>query len=475
MITKPLSRRAVLRGTGVAVGLPLLEAMLPRLATAATNPKRFLVAWAGQITYVSSHPAGPLQATMPEMWASLQPIRKHVSFVSALNVPPWNVGLGQKPVPGGCFVATHGNSYGPQLTGVYSTKGGGSIRGETVDHVVSKAIGGAATVFPVVAGITQASNYNGNPVVESYSRQMLGSTLQTFDASRTPTALYSRLFGNYPWPTAGGAPVPAPGPTGPSALLLRKKSVLDVINRGSSGLLGTLSPADRSRVEEHFAGIRKLENSLTALPPSSGATSASCMKFAAPMAETPPTSHNFGGWANETYRGQVMADIFAMAFACDRTRSILWTITRDQSWLGSYDISGAPPIVSGVGTYPADFHAMGHEVGKSVTIQAAYKNQSWAAGLWGRFVDNLSKIQEGSETVLDNSFTTLMFSEAGGSHGQDRHTIPFAGSPSKLKAGEWFNGAGAHPAQVLISGMKGLGINTNTLGEITSPFAPILR
>src|SRR5204863_7842134 len=37
----PLARRTFLRGTGALIGLPLLEAMLPRKASAATAPVRF--------------------------------------------------------------------------------------------------------------------------------------------------------------------------------------------------------------------------------------------------------------------------------------------------------------------------------------------------------------------------------------------------------------------------------------------------
>jgi len=35
-LAKQLSRRAVLRGMGAAIGLPLLDAMVPAFATAAT-------------------------------------------------------------------------------------------------------------------------------------------------------------------------------------------------------------------------------------------------------------------------------------------------------------------------------------------------------------------------------------------------------------------------------------------------------
>ncbi len=461
---KPLSRRTVLRGTGVAVGLPFLEAMLPRLATAQTNPpRRACFAWAGQIAHTppGGNPTGPLPATLPPMWASLQPIRDKISIASKLSIPVFNVGQGEPSIPGGAFTSQHGNPIGPTLAGMYSLPGNvggvhGKIRGETIDQVVGRAIGAGAR-FPVLVNITQASNYNGDPVVESYSRTLSGTTPQIFPGSRTPTELYSRLFGSVTPPPSSGGSAPAPSP---SNLLLKKKSVLDVIDRGSAGLLGKLAPQDRAKMEEHFAQIRNLEKGLTAPRPSSAAT-LGCGKLAPPMAEAPPSTHSFAGWANETYRGQIGADILAMAFACDLTRSVLWMITRDQSWLGSQTISGVA----------SDFHAMGHDIGKTVTRDQCFQNNSWVAGLWGRLVDNLSKIKEGTETLLDNTFTTLLFSEGNSAHGHATNHFPFAGMPAKFKMGQWFT-IDAHPANYLVAACQGMGIaGVTKLGEMNGPGA----
>jgi hypothetical protein len=315
----------------------------------------------------------------------------------------------------------------------------------------------------VVVNITQASSYNGNPVVESYSRQKVNGTLQPFAGARDPMELYARLFGSFTPPPTGGGTTPSPV----SQLVLKEKSVLDVIDRGAAGLLGKLSPMDRSRVEEHFAQLRNLEKGLSATPPNASPTLA-CGKPTPPMALTPPSTQGFGGWANETYRGQMGADILAMAFACDLTRSVLWMITRDQSWLGSQEISGIA----------SDFHAMGHDRGKAASIQdGCFKNCSWVAGLWGRFVDNLSKIPEGNGTVLDNTFTTLMFSEGTSAHGHEPNHIPFAGMPSKLKIGQQIVvPSGAHDANLLIAGMQAIGMTgTTTLGEISGPLTAMLK
>ncbi|HXU64921.1 MAG TPA: DUF1552 domain-containing protein, partial [Polyangia bacterium] len=58
-MTKPLSRRTILRGVGgAAIALPFLEAMLPRRARAATPPKRFVVMFSPNGTLPSWTPSG---------------------------------------------------------------------------------------------------------------------------------------------------------------------------------------------------------------------------------------------------------------------------------------------------------------------------------------------------------------------------------------------------------------------------------
>jgi hypothetical protein len=90
---KNISRRTLLRGTGVALSLPLLESMIPAQTllarTAAVAPKRFVGIW---------HPHG----ASPGYWSPLQegadfdfsfitkplePFRNRVTLITGLDMP----------------------------------------------------------------------------------------------------------------------------------------------------------------------------------------------------------------------------------------------------------------------------------------------------------------------------------------------------------------------------------------------------
>src|SRR5688572_508815 len=94
-----IHRRTVLRGTGVALGLPALELMAPRSAAAAPLPKRYVVAYGGVSTggykppyeYITPATAG----TGYEVTVGLEAVAKHgvkaeVGIVTGLKIPHGN-------------------------------------------------------------------------------------------------------------------------------------------------------------------------------------------------------------------------------------------------------------------------------------------------------------------------------------------------------------------------------------------------
>ena len=114
-MSKPLSRRTLLRGAGGAlVALPFLEAMLPRLLFAhATPPKRFVVSFCGTVcgndTLSSPGAYGALPATMPPSWKGLEAVRSHVSVISNLNIPTYLNGT--TPIaPASAYNMQHGTT-----------------------------------------------------------------------------------------------------------------------------------------------------------------------------------------------------------------------------------------------------------------------------------------------------------------------------------------------------------------------------
>ena len=91
-----LHRRTFLTGLGGAtVALPFLEAMLPRGAWAAAGAPLRYVGMFGGVEQRDCVPSGTGAGyTMPDGFASLEPVRDLVTIVSNLVVPPAGAGSG---------------------------------------------------------------------------------------------------------------------------------------------------------------------------------------------------------------------------------------------------------------------------------------------------------------------------------------------------------------------------------------------
>jgi hypothetical protein len=450
-MAKPLSRRALLRGLGGAlVGLPFLEAMVPRLLFGATPiPKRFVVSFCGTVvgndTLSSPGAYGALPATMPPSWKGLEPVRSHVSVVSNLDIPTYN-STSPATAPASAYNMQHGTTPATTLAGVTSLEVMPiMVRAQTADQYAAIALG-AGSKLDSLQVRTQVlpytgSNKNHNGVMSA--KTVNGQVLQ-LPPIVSPAQMFNTLFG-------GGAST-----TGGVPALERRASVLDLIADDAQKLTSNLGASDRVKVEQHFDEIRALEKSVRAAI-SGGGTGGSCGPATAPS--DPPIGANaFSGWSNETLRGQLMADMIAYALSCDLTRAVSWMMTFEQVQMGN--------VVDGM----TEMHEDSHNAQTRPTNIAA--NCNWHATLFARLVGKLATMQEGAGTVLDNTFLSLIFAEAKTAHGRSgmRHLV--AGVPSRIKNGMHIDGAGTHPGRIQIAGLQAVGVNTNTLGELTGP-API--
>ncbi|MDR2213217.1 MAG: DUF1552 domain-containing protein, partial [Pseudomonadales bacterium] len=89
---KHISRRALLRGAGVSLGLPLLDAMIPAATaqelTAAKTPSRFFggfVPHGGAPGYWVPETVGALAPELPFMYKPLEPFRDYLTIMSGLH------------------------------------------------------------------------------------------------------------------------------------------------------------------------------------------------------------------------------------------------------------------------------------------------------------------------------------------------------------------------------------------------------
>jgi hypothetical protein len=225
-----LSRRAFLRGTGVALALPFLDAMRPAFGAAAAEAPRRLVAVQtnmGILPQFFFPEAGGKDYALSPYLERLKAHRDQFTVFSGVSHP----GVTGGHVAERCF-----------LTGTPHPERGGFRNWVSLDQFMAERIGNR-TRYPSL--VLANSNESGSTL--SYTRS--GAPLA---AERSPKKLFQKLFvqGN---PEEVAANVEA---------LRQGQSMLDFVGDQSKRLNRSLSKADQQRMDQYLTSVRELEQRL---------------------------------------------------------------------------------------------------------------------------------------------------------------------------------------------------------------------
>jgi hypothetical protein len=227
-----LSRRTFLRGTGITLALPLLEAMLPSFAraTEASKVPRRMVAIQTNMgimpQFFFPEKAGRDYALTPYL-EKLAAHRDKMTIFSGVSFPGVTGGHTAEK----CF-----------LTGTPHPDRGGFRNGVSLDQFAAEQIG-VSTRHP---SLSLAMVSDGSPTL-SYTRS--GAPIP---AEKSPHKLFQKLF------VQGKA-----SEVEASVAALREgRSVLDFVGSQSKRLNRLLSKADQDRMDEYFTSVRELEQRL---------------------------------------------------------------------------------------------------------------------------------------------------------------------------------------------------------------------
>lgn len=394
-----LDRRTVLRGifqgTLVSLSLPMLEIMTPRQALAASAgfPRRFGIFFWGNgtgpgATDQSGDPLYPDRWTpigegSGEQWSlseELAPLAAHKSKLAVIS------GMSVK-LP---------NDY-PHGSGAAGILSGARLGGEaledftapTIDQIIADAIGGE-TLYRSLQ--TAAS--------DTYGLSFSGPGAR-HPAEIDPYTLYGRLFGaTFVEPGEGGIVSPTLG---------LRRSVLDAVMGDIERLNARLGAADKARVDQHLTGLRELETRLARLqedPPDLAA----CSRPPEPQESFP----DIGDIAQVGARNSVMAEILAMALACDQTRVFSHMLTEP---INNVRFEGASD----------GHHNLTHD--EPADQPEVHAITTAIIGFYADFLSALDAIPEGDGTLLDST-VVLGASEVslGRTHSLDEMPIVLAGS-----------------------------------------------
>lgn len=436
---KHLKRRTLLRGAGVAIALPLLEAMVPAMtalgATAAAPVKRFVGVW---------HPHG----AAPGYWSPvtegrdfpfsyitkpLEKFRDRITLVTGLDVPE---AFSTEEEPGGNHA--RGAVF---LSGARPRRNAVSPHlGITIDQVIANEFGRDTILPSIQLGVEDSGNY-GN-CNWGYSCAYTNSISWTSPTEFLPTEInphvaFERLFGS--------------GTTPEERQLgrLRKASILDSVADEIPGMKKGLSPGDRGRLDNYLENIRELERRIN---------------IAINNAVEPESGVPFGIPQSKDVHFKLMFDLIALAFEGD--------ITRSATMMLGVDITSANFPESGT---TGAWHGTSHHSDKPENIAEYAMMNRYHVGILAYFLDKLQGIEEGDGTVLDHSLT-YMGSNMGNSHRHAHEKVPviLAGGVDGTFSG---NKHIVYPDNVektsnlLLSLLHLYGIERDSIGQSTAPLS----
>ena len=424
-----LSRRTFLRGAGVAVALPFLEAMWPRRARAqaAAGARRFL-AWyvPNGINMADWTPATTgTNYTLPPILGPLAPIRDDVLVLTGLANLSANANL-----PG-----DHARGTGSFLSArqVKFTAGADIENGISLDQRVAQAIG-AATSLPSLQLGAESGGSTGNcdsGYSCAYARNISWAGPQTPLAKETnPVSAFERLF------QGAGALLP---PAELERRRLLRLSILDTVTEDANRLRLELGSSDRQKLDEYLSGVRALELRVQNIDTSQ------C------EATEPADPADFVAVVG------AMTDMIVLAFQCDRTRVVSFM----QSNAGSNQTYPWLDVFDG-------HHQISHHQNNPANLAMLRTINTWEVGSFASLVARLAAIQEPGGSLLDSSL--IFFSseiEDGDAHRHTNMPILLAGrGGGAVQPGRHLRFTGSPPvANLFLTVLRAFGIQDATFGQ----------
>ena len=440
---KALPRRTFLRGMGVTVGLPLLEAMIPAVSaqTPAASVRRlgFLYVPNGvSMNHLGANYWKPKTVgrnfELSPILASLAPFRDQLTVVSGMDLPQAeSLGDGSGDHTRACSV---------WLNGVHPKKTeGADVRAGTTADQVAAAVLGKETALPslelgidleYLVGIGE--NGYSQPVPETISWR---TPTTPAPIENIPRIVFERMFGD--------------GSTPKERLsgIQTDRSILDDVAEEMRRLLQRLGAGDQARSNEYFEAVREVEKRIQKLEGSFEQTQ--------PPAELvqPPVG------VPERYDDHVklMFDLQWIAYQADITRIFTFMFGRE--------LGGRPYPELGI---PEGHHSASHHGNRPEDMLRLAKLNAYHVDLFAYFLKRLQSTPEGDGTLLDHS---LMLYGAGLSDSQ-LHThidVPLAvvgGGSGQLKGGRHLAVDGNPPmSNLLVSILDKVGVHPDRLGDST--------
>ena len=396
------SRRAFLRGTGVAMALPWLESHTvwgdepTRDKPASEAPVRLAVLFSGNGFHSREWWAKGEGKAMElgKVLAPLHGFREKLLFVSGLYHEEARKGN------------IHSSQTGNLLSGAPIASGGEIRSGTSFDQVLAQTYGRSTKVPSLVLGCERS-----NPSVhKNYS--MLYSSHISWSSPTTPTPLelypalaFDRLFKDEV----------SPG----------DKSVLDAVMEDAQDLRRHISGSDQRKLDEYLDSVRDVEKRID------NAGKRGELQGWRPTLDKPNIKRPADGIPQDIGEHmRLMCDLLVLGFQTDTTRITTLKLNNDHSALRFPNLPSVQQAGHGID------YMIHHLLSHSDADDWLKVNQFFIEQL-AYIAGKLDAIQEGPRTLLDN--TMLMHCSsmmAGAKHDNDQlPVIVLGGAGGRIKGG----------------------------------------
>lgn len=435
-------RRLLLRGAGVALALPFLEAMRSERAVAQTlTPRRFVAFFVPNGTDPGKwHPQGegPLRATdlnvcMQDMtgyaaereWPAGAGFVEDVTLVSGVNHQPVCTAIHSPAMA----LAAHKDGGEPSVP-----------KKATLDQFLADHIGTETPHRSLTFSATTDTE-----ITQGFLSFRDGG--QAEDVFRDPAKIFDTLFRDLT-DTSGNL----------EQIRARRKSVLDYVKEDAKRLSGRLGAEDRQRVEKHLESVFELEKQI--------ASTAGAACVAPDRPERAPNLH---------VKFKQIVDLAVLALSCDLTRVVV--LQYSNSWGLDYVGYDLP---DGIGSWSD--HFISHKLGdtdratdldnlpqaeaKAIADARVITTSRFKVRRFGYLINSLKAASTSTGNLLDESLVLYTSENGDGdSHARTNMPIMLAGHVGGFKTGRRVLANGAYTGSLHASIINYFGIEVSEYGD----------
>jgi len=434
-----LSRRTALKGLGISLGLPLLEAMTPTLGSAAETaaaaaPRRAAFLYVPNGVNVEKwRPSGEESGfQLSPTLTPLEPFRESLCVIEGMTL---DGGRAHQDGAG-----DHARALASFLTASHPKKThGADIRaGVSVDQLAARALG-EQTRFPSLEVGCEQGSQAGNcdsGYSCAYSANISWRTESSPVAKETnPRLVFERLF-------LDGA---EKGEQERMRRMLTKKSLLDFVLEDANDLQKKLGGSDRRKMDEYLTSVRELEQRIER-----------AQKNNRPI---PVPDYPIPDGIPKDYKEhlRLMADMVVLAFQTDVTRVSTFVFANEGS-NRSYNEIGVSD----------GHHSLSHHESKPEKLEALHKINLFHIEQLAYMLEKMRNIREGDRTLLDNSM--IVYGSGLGDGNRHNHDdlpiLLLGGGGGTIKSNRYLKYPAETPmANLYLSMLDRLGIPTEKFAD----------